>query len=123
MINKNEIHQKYPLAYKQLEIWMENKIHNSVFNQKSKEEQEIIKGMFSMEMIVSILFSSTDSLRQLYCFFDSFNIYMVTDYRRTDNSWQLEINGLFEVISKTNRIEAEEEGFKRCFEVLNEKLK
>lgn len=113
-MNKNIIEQKYPKAYQLMRNW----IIDIVKKQGIKEE---ILAKFPIDVTISGILSI--NVRQLYDFFDKYEILMIINL--DNNKWRFIICETHIILDQTNynsRIEAEQLAFEKCFELLEKKL-
>lgn len=119
-MNIEIIKSKYPKGYDQLRKYITSLI--------SKEVTSEVLAAFPMDTAIQMTFSNSQSIRSLWDFFDAYEIYMTISYK--DKYWHTSIDN--KMISPDGtaiykptykiRIEAEEIGFTKCFEILEKKL-
>ncbi len=112
----SEIKQKYPKSINLLQEYLNNQLKSSYTGPKELLES------FPIEHIVNSLFSSPATMRNLYDFFDSNEIYLnITG----DITWAYGIrynNGVPGNSGFKSRIECEFEGYIEAFKLLEAKL-
>ncbi len=117
------IKSKYPKAYQFLSDWVLEEV------KKTNVPKEVLE-TFPIEKAINGMISNSNGIRSLFDFFDHYEIYFHVahgwngDVSIKDQTWFCSINDdeIDETIFHSSRLKAEEVGFTRCFELLNEKL-
>lgn len=113
-MNINIIKEKFPKSYNQLIKYVTSLI-------KAQGVTEEVLMSFPIEAAITMTFNSSQSLRSLYDFMDGYDIIMCP-ICIGGGDWQISINRYNPEGYSKNRIEAEETGFSKCFELLEKKL-
>lgn len=122
MINKKSISRRYPEAYKELELWITKKIESAFPIKKTNTSlDEEVKRAFGADKMIEILFSHPESLRNLYEFFDIYDVCLGIIGHSTTWTISISMNPPNPEFYK-NRKEAEEAGFAEAFSILNKQL-
>ena len=126
MLNKDIISSKFPLAYNKLVEYIRTIMGTA--NPAIKQMDEKLANQL-MDFSSTALFQSKEGIRTLYGLFDQYGIFFhvapAFSGGDTCNKWYCSINDdeIDETIFYPSRVEAESNGFSRCFELLENKLK
>ena len=125
-MNKEKIKEAYPKAFNQLVNWMKETIQSTITTNNSlpKELMSAFKiNDATVDTAINMTLTSPEGIRGLYNFFDKYELYFTPFYVMT-NRWSCIIpdDQIDETIYYPTREEAEQVGFERCFEILNEKI-
>lgn len=122
-MNIEIIKTKYPKAYSKLEAYIQAQLNNGPSVPGNEEIEKAIRAALGIDTLMSILVSSPQQLRNLFDFFDNYEIFICIS-SIFSNVWSCNVNDdeIDSSINYISRIKAEDEGFMKGFELLEAKL-